>query len=248
MFLFEFLRWFYVLRPQVRRPVSHAQLFPSLMLDRRISVTGYTAIGLLGHLGTVFIPQVHSWLVATWVLSLAIQLGATLLIGYQIWKSIRLNSKGIRASRVAILWILVESGALYSTTTMFLLGFSWSNTGAIFNAALGQISVRVPLPSLPPSFSHRSVLLQALAPMLIIVRAGLKSQGPNSSFNPAKGSINNTYHPSPPPQLSIRIESGSPEDDPVVVHIKKGTEIRLDDMMPVSVALIFSPSLDLTSR
>ena len=95
----------------------------------------------------VFLPRVHNWLVATWVLSLATQLGATLLIGYKIWKSMRWNSQGVRASRFSSLWILVESGALYSITTVFLLGFSWSNTGAIFAASLGQISVRVPLPS-----------------------------------------------------------------------------------------------------
>ena len=92
--------------------------------------------------------------------------------------------------------------------------------------------------------SRDVLLLQALAPTLIIVRAGLKSSaGSNSSFAPAKGSINNPYYPSPPPRPSIRdIESGSAEeDDPVVVHIRKATEIRLGDMSPVSVALIIPP-------
>ena len=60
----------------------------------------------------------------------------------------RWNSEGIRGSRFSALWILVQSGALYSITTVFLLGFSSTNTGAIFAASLGQISVRVLLPSL----------------------------------------------------------------------------------------------------
>jgi hypothetical protein len=193
---------------------------PFAVLGIATAVAGYTALGHLASLNstdTVFLSQVHNWLVATWVLSLATQLGATLLIGYQFWKSIRWNSKGIRASRLSVLWILVESGALYSTTTIFLLGFSSTNTGAIFAAALGQIS--------------------ALAPTLIIVRAGLKSQGSNSSFTPAKGSINNPYYPSVPPQPSMGdMEFGLAEDDdPVVVHIRKATEIRLDDMMPSDI-------------
>ena len=75
------------------------------------------------------------------------------MIGYQFWKSIRWNSKGIRASRLSVLWILIESGALYSITTAFLLGFSSTNTGDIFAAALGQISVRVPFPSPTLSFN-----------------------------------------------------------------------------------------------
>jgi hypothetical protein len=112
-------------------------------------VTGYTGLVNLSHLSpteTVFLPRVHNWLIATWCLSIATQFGATLMIGYRFWKSIRWNStrNGIRKSRLDVLWILVESGALYSVTMMFLLGFSETNTGAIFAASLGQISVRCP--------------------------------------------------------------------------------------------------------
>jgi hypothetical protein len=223
------------LRPEVRRPVPYAQFVPPS--DRRYSVTGYTAIAHLAQLtstDTVFLSRVHNWLIATWVLSLATQLGATPLIGYQFWKSIPWNFQGIRASRLSVLWILVESGALYSVTTLFLLGFSSTNTGAIFAASLGQISVRVPASFSPSFVSSRDVLLQALVPTLIIVRAGLKSSASSSSsFTPAKGSINNPYYPSAPPRPSIRdIESGSgEEDDTMVVHIGKATEIHLDDMI-----------------
>jgi hypothetical protein len=110
-------------------------------------VTGYTGLVNLSHLSpteTVFLARVHNWLIATWCLSIATQFGATLMIGYRLWKSIRLNStrNGIRKSRLDVLWILVESGALYSVTMIFLLGFSAANTGAIFAASLGQISVR----------------------------------------------------------------------------------------------------------
>jgi hypothetical protein len=118
--------------------------------DPRYLVTGYTGLAHLARsamAGNVFLSRVQHWMIATWVLSLATQLGATLLIGYQIWKSILWNFQGIRASRLSILWILVESGALYSVTTLFLLGFSSTNIGDIFAKSLGQISVRAPLPS-----------------------------------------------------------------------------------------------------
>ncbi|KAH9050351.1 hypothetical protein EDB83DRAFT_2522501 [Lactarius deliciosus] len=186
---------------------------PFIVLCIASGVTGYTALVNLARLtpsNTVFLSRVHSWLIATWALSIATQLGATLLISYRIWRSIRSNSsKGLRASRLSVLWILVESGALYSVTTTFLLGFSSTNTGAIFVGALGQIS--------------------ALAPTLIIVRAGLKSSG-TSSFTPAKGSINKPNYGPPPPQSFRRdVESGSIEDVPMVVHVKQA-EIRLDNM------------------
>ncbi|KAF8260605.1 hypothetical protein EI94DRAFT_1706178 [Lactarius quietus] len=194
--------------------------FPFIILCIATGVTGYTALGHLAALtpsDTVFLARVHNWLIATWALSMATQFGATLLIGYQFWRSIKWNAKGIRSSRIAVLWILVESGALYSVMTIFLLGFSSTNTGAIFAAALGQIS--------------------ALAPMLIIVRAGLKSSGSSSSFTPAKGSINNPYYFGPPSRPIIGdIESVSREDDPMVVHIRKATEIRLDDMKPHDIS------------
>lgn len=197
---------------------------PFIVLCIASGVTGYTALANLARLtpaDTVFLSRVHNWLIATWVLSIATQLGATLLIGYRFWKSIQWNSKGIRASRLSILWIVVESGALYSITTVFLLGFSSTNTGAIFAASLGQIS--------------------ALAPMLIIVRAGLKSSGSPSSFTPAKGSINNPYSSQAPrPTIDIESRSGSREGDPMVVHIRKATEIRLDDMKPGDMGRISS--------
>ncbi|KAH9006686.1 hypothetical protein EDB84DRAFT_1407509, partial [Lactarius hengduanensis] len=142
---------------------------PFIVLLLRPESRGYIALVNLARLtppDTVFSSCVHSWLIATWALSIATQLGATLLIGYRIWKSIQWNnSKGLRASRLSVLWILVESGALYGVTTTLLLGFSSTDTGAIFAASLGQIS--------------------ALAPTLIIVRAGLKSSG-TSSLPPQK--------------------------------------------------------------
>ncbi|KAH8987456.1 hypothetical protein EDB92DRAFT_1875872 [Lactarius akahatsu] len=193
---------------------------PFIVLCTVSTVTGYAAFAnqvSLNPTETVFLSRLQNWLYATWALSIATQVGATLLIGYRFWKSVHWNSKGLRGSRLSIFWILVESGALYTITTIFLVGFSSTNTGAIFAASLGQIS--------------------ALAPTLIIVRAGLKSSGSSSSFTPAKGSINNPYY-GPPPSQSFRrdVESGSSGDDSMVVHVKRATEIRLDNMKPCDIS------------
>ncbi|KAI0261167.1 hypothetical protein BC834DRAFT_972945 [Gloeopeniophorella convolvens] len=190
---------------------------PFIVLCVATGVCGYVAMGNLAMLndsGTVFASRVHNWLLAYWSLSIATQFGATLLIGYRFWRAIQWHSKGIKASRMSVLWILVESGAMYSVTTIILLGFSSSNSGAIPAAALGQIS--------------------ALAPTLIIVRAGLKTPGSLGSFVPAKGSISSPYRPGYSPAArhtgSHDMEPGTRPADEVVVHIRKATEYRLEDL------------------
>jgi len=187
---------------------------PFIFLFIATAVAGFTGFIRLGRLNlsqTVRIPSVINWLTASWCLSIATQFGATLLIGYRFWKSVQGTSKGIGASRLAILWILVESGALYSVTTILMLGFSRANVGAIIVTALGQIS--------------------ALGPTLIIVRVGLRGSSSSSAFTPVKGSLNNSY-PGPPVfchsrDVESRLES---HDNHTKVHVGKTTEIRLHDL------------------
>jgi len=185
---------------------------PFVVLCLATAVTGFTAVVHLTHLSAtdaVFLPRVHNWLIATWCLSIATQFGATLMIGYRIWTSIKRNTNNIRESRLAVLWILVESGALYSVTTIFLLGFSATNISPIFVAALGQIS--------------------ALAPTLIIVRAGLRDSPSSSKFTPVNGSTNGPYVPPSRPN-NRDMESGTRlggSAASMVVHIKRATEVRL---------------------
>ncbi|KAH9955932.1 hypothetical protein BC827DRAFT_1271286 [Russula dissimulans] len=184
---------------------------PFILLFIGTAVSGFTGFTHLGRLDlsqTVFLPSVINWLTASWCLSIATQFGATLLIGYRVWKG---TSEGIGASRLAILWILVESGALYSVTTILMLGFSRTNIGAIIVTALGQIS--------------------ALGPTLIIVRVGLRGSSSSSAFTPVKGSLNNSY-PGPPVfrhsrDVESRVES---HDNHTKVHVGKTTEIRLHDL------------------
>ncbi|KAH9955923.1 hypothetical protein BC827DRAFT_823898 [Russula dissimulans] len=162
---------------------------------------------------TVFLPRVINWLTASWCLSIATQFGATLLIGYRVWKSTQGTSKGIGASRLAIIWILIESGAIYSVTTILMLGFSRANIGAIIVTVLGQIS--------------------ALGPTLIIVRVGLRGSNSPSAFTPVNGSLNNLY-PGPPAFHNHNprdVESqAQSQDNRTEVHVGKTTEIRLHDL------------------
>ena len=126
--------------------------------------TGYAAVASVAQLSATsntFVARVHNWLVATWSLSIATQLGATLLIGYRVWMSIQWNPTGTQTSHRAVLWTLVESGALYTVTTAFLLGFSGTNIGIIFAAALGQISVRF-LPSFSSFFGLPMALMSSI--------------------------------------------------------------------------------------
>ncbi|KAH8984384.1 hypothetical protein EDB86DRAFT_3084604 [Lactarius hatsudake] len=174
---------------------------PFIVLCIVSTVTGYAAFANQASLSpteTVFLSRLQNWLRGDAADRLPVL-------------EVRPNSNGLRGPLLSVFWTLVESGALYAVTTIFLVEFSSTNTGAIFAASLGQIS--------------------ALAPTLIIVRAGLKSSGTSSSFTPAKGSINNPYYgPPPPPSFRRDVESGSAGDAPMVMHMNQATAIRLDNM------------------
>lgn len=77
-----------------------------------------------------------------------------------------------------VFWTLVESGALYALTTVLVVGFYGSNkiSGVIVEAALGQISVSAHDPADCCVLS--SHIHKAIAPTLIIVRAGLRDSEP----------------------------------------------------------------------
>jgi len=103
----------------------------------------------LGPTDSQFVPRVGNYLLANWVLSITIQVTATLLIALRIWRNFYWGAK--RAGRVgsthmSILWMVVESGAVYSITAILTLVF-WcerASAGAIVGACLGQVSVSSP--------------------------------------------------------------------------------------------------------
>jgi hypothetical protein len=87
-------------------------------------------------------------------------------------------------------------------------------------------------------------MYQALAPTLIIVRAGLRGPPPSSTLTPVKGSIMDSDSLSSGGRYSNRdVESRRTRlggrDTTMIVHVKKATEIRLDDLVQVSAAFLF---------
>ncbi|KAJ7499647.1 hypothetical protein FB451DRAFT_1385335 [Mycena latifolia] len=112
------------------------------------SVCGYIAIAQLAHFSPVdpvFLAALGHWILSTWSLSLVTQVGATLLIAYRIWAD---TAWGLKTSskHANAFWMVVESGAVYSCTTVILLSLYVAklNCGAIVGGALGQISCIIP--------------------------------------------------------------------------------------------------------
>jgi hypothetical protein len=92
---------------------------------------------------------------------------------------------------------------------------------------------------------------QALAPTLIIVRAGLRGSLSSSTLTPVKGSVNES-DPLPPSRRnsnrdmeSRRARRGGRETT-TIVHAKMATEIRLDDLVQVSAAFFSGEALTIT--
>ena len=126
-------------------------IFPRIKLAQysSITVTGYVSIHKLTSVNPLDPSSVNGlliWLKATWSLSLATQLGVTLLIASRIWWVSRFARKGKDVEStiyLKIVWTLVESGALYAFTAILLLAFfnSQAHVGTIIGDALGQICV-----------------------------------------------------------------------------------------------------------
>jgi hypothetical protein len=80
-----------------------------------------------------------------WCMTLSVQILCTTLIVLKIWFDTRQSrAAGSNSSRpMAVVWTIVESGALYGLTTIFLLTLFLLKTqaGAIIGDPLGQISV-----------------------------------------------------------------------------------------------------------
>jgi hypothetical protein len=105
---------------------------------------GLVKIGLLKN-DNFFI--VVNWLVAGLGLSLATQLLVTSLIALKIWWAIRRNSVYLGASpHMAVVWTILDSGAVYSLTVVFMVAFIAMKTqvgGLISNIFLQCVSFSI---------------------------------------------------------------------------------------------------------
>jgi hypothetical protein len=118
--------------------------------------TGYAAVADLANLSSLQpIFRIGNTILATWALSIATQFSVSSAIaGRIVWIS---RDSSLASNRyLSVLWIIVESGAIYCITTVLLLTFFDLKTqaGAIVAGVVAQIS--------------------AIVPTLIIVRVGLR--------------------------------------------------------------------------
>ncbi|EKM60305.1 uncharacterized protein PHACADRAFT_189446 [Phanerochaete carnosa HHB-10118-sp] len=103
-------------------------------------IAGYANIGHIAALSkTQAVFVVYHWTVASFAISLGIQISATLLIVWKIWRTTSWASPASgHRERLTFLWIIIESGALLATATvavlvMFVLHM---NAGAIVSYIL----------------------------------------------------------------------------------------------------------------
>jgi len=152
---------------------------PLLLLLLATGVSGYAAmahLALLPPSGLVFENSISNWIEPTWSLSLATQVLSTSLIVTRILlASFRQRHSNGQTYYSFIFWVIIESGALYSSTTIMLLAFyvTGEAAGAVCAAILGQLS--------------------ATAPFLIIVRIEAKKLSERTSLLPSAGPMS---HPS----------------------------------------------------
>ncbi|KAG6829620.1 hypothetical protein H0H92_004027 [Tricholoma furcatifolium] len=105
---------------------------------------------------SVFDPSILNWVTATFVLNIATQISATLLIAYRIYRALDFTDRRrVRARYMGLVWLVVESGAVYTAAAVVQLVTTLldMNAGVILEFMLAQIC--------------------AIAPSVIIVRVAL---------------------------------------------------------------------------
>lgn len=111
-------------------------------------VTGYVSDAKLAALSGIVKPgstfDVLHWILSTWCLSIATQIISTSLIAGMIWWHARRNP-ATKSRYVSLIGIIVESGAIYTLSTIFLLAFSElkTQTGDILVMMTTQIAVSI---------------------------------------------------------------------------------------------------------
>lgn len=111
------------------------------------AVCTYAAVGHLVHrhnISLLYAELEARWALATWSLSISVQVSATSLIAWALW-SVHRESGKLHNDRtiVSVMWVILESGAVLSTATVILLTFYVHHltAGGIVVALIGQLSV-----------------------------------------------------------------------------------------------------------
>ncbi len=117
------------------------------------------------------------WSYISWSLSAAIQVGASSLLAYKIWTAYAAVAHILNSpTRRQLVWIILESGVVLSSSTLLLLGLyaCKRELGAVVIAALGQIDVRIYVNTYASSVL--TAIEKTAVPSSILVRASLNKK------------------------------------------------------------------------
>ncbi|KAI0032202.1 hypothetical protein K488DRAFT_86070 [Vararia minispora EC-137] len=125
-------------------------LIPFLVMDAATFAAGCAGIVNLQRAGIFAGYDVHSWTTVTWGCSVAVQFAGTFFIAWRAWSTPTVVSdKQVRtrwSTRAwALLWVAVDSGGLFSVSTLLLLALAFTKPMAfdVMTSALGQIAAFV---------------------------------------------------------------------------------------------------------
>jgi hypothetical protein len=93
-----------------------------------------------------FTPGVYNWAMSAWSLHLFINIAVTSLIAYRMYILRRLfQAAGLRgkSQSTGVLMTIIESGAVYSTTTVLLLGLGAAQSITCFAAIDASVQLSV---------------------------------------------------------------------------------------------------------
>lgn len=151
---------------------------------RHRAVCSYTAVAQLANhhaISLLFAELEARWAIATWSLSISIQVSATSIIAWVLW-SVHRESRKLHNDRtiVSVMWVILESGAVLSTATVILLAFyvNQMTAGGIVVAFIGQLAVRDFQSLLILTLTR---LCQTLVPTSILVRITLTTNAATQS-------------------------------------------------------------------
>ena len=128
-------------------PSGCSIFFAKILIVLATAGTGYATVAGFLHASASNIFAVLNTYTATWALSVTTQTSTSLAIMGRIWWITRNSPKSLGWNRYfAIAWIIVESGVIYSLTTILLLIFYdlRTNFGGIINIMLAQTCVSEP--------------------------------------------------------------------------------------------------------
>ncbi|KZV72197.1 hypothetical protein PENSPDRAFT_751105 [Peniophora sp. CONT] len=118
--------------------------FYILLIMANIGISVVSTV-IFAHAGTLSERTAHAWIMTAWAVSIAIQLSGSLVIGWQISSTPVAALSTHRFDPWIIVWVAIESGALYTLLTIGALAVSFpaESVSYFLSYILAQISAFV---------------------------------------------------------------------------------------------------------